>query len=258
MKGYVHSIESFGTVDGPGVRYVVFLQGCPLRCLYCHNPDTWELNKGHQMEVSEILDGYKKCRSFLKSGGITVTGGEPLMQLEFVTELFREARKQQIHTCIDTSGITYHEDDPDYLSKLDLLISYTDLVLLDIKHINSQKHKYITGSNNENILKFANYLDWQRVPVWIRHVVVPTLTQDERDLYSLGYFLGSLHNIKALDVLPYHDMGKTKYKQLGIEYPLEDILSLDQESAITARNQIIEGMKDRIQNKSPKYNSIEK
>ena len=252
MKGYVHSIESFGTVDGPGIRYVVFMQGCPLRCLYCHNPDTWELQKGTKMEVSEILDGYDRCKSFLKNGGLTVTGGEPLLQIDFILELFKAAKARKIHTCIDTSGITYHQNDAEYLKKLDQLMQYTDLILLDIKHINPAKHKIITGSDNNNILNFAAYLDKQHIPVWIRHVAVPTLTLEERDLYELGWFLGSLSNVKALDVLPYHDMGKAKYKDLQIEYPLNDIIPPDKETTIQARNYILSGMKDRLQGKSPK------
>lgn len=246
MKGYIHSTESFGTVDGPGIRYVIFLQGCPMRCKYCHNPDTWETGKGELREVSELLDEIETYRPFLKNGGITVTGGEPLLQIDFVTELFEEAKRRGYHTCIDTSGVTYNPDNKNYINKLNMLMKYTDLVMLDIKHINSEKHKELTGVPNENIIEFAKYLDNKNVSIWIRHVVVPSITYFENYLYELGYFLGSLKNVKALDVLPYHDMGKVKYEQLGIEYPLKNIIPLDKADALKARNIILEGMKKRL------------
>ncbi|MFV0394783.1 MAG: pyruvate formate-lyase-activating protein, partial [Coprobacillaceae bacterium] len=207
MEGYVHSIETFGTVDGPGIRFVVFLQGCPLRCKYCHNPDTWKPKTGNKKTVDEIINEFEKKRDFYKSGGITVTGGEPLLQTEFVTELFRKCKERDIHTCLDTSGITYQ---PDNLEPMDTLMKYTDLVMLDIKHIDNKEHKELTGVGNEIILEFAKYLDRKEIPVWIRHVVVPTITQNDTFLYQLGRFIGTLHNVKALDVLPYHDMGKVK------------------------------------------------
>ena len=158
MRGYIHSKESFGTVDGPGIRYVLFMQGCPMRCLYCHNPDTWEINGGKAITVDEILEEYHNNRSFYKNGGITVTGGEPLMQMDFVASLFKAAKEKGIHTCIDTSGITY-TDKEDYLLRLDELLSYTDLVMLDIKHIDPEHHKRLTAHSNERILAFAKHLE---------------------------------------------------------------------------------------------------
>lgn len=246
MKGYIHSTESFGTVDGPGIRYVIFLQGCPMRCQYCHNPDTWEPCKGQQMEASHILDDCETYRPFLKGGGITVTGGEPLLQIDFVLDLFQKAKERNFHTCIDTSGITYQPDNLQYIEKLDQLMKVTDLIMLDIKHINSQEHEKLTGHPNQNILAFAEYLEQKQIPLWIRHVVVPGITDNEAYLYQLGCFLGGLKNIKALDVLPYHDMGKVKYQQLSIDYPLKNTKPLDKSDAIKARNIILSGMKDRI------------
>ena len=246
MKGRIHSLESFGTVDGPGARYVVFLQGCPLRCQYCHNPDTWKYSDGKFMTVEEILSEYDKVKSFLKNGGLTVTGGEPLIQINFVIELMKEAKQQGIHTCIDTSGITFHRDQPMVVAKFDELIQYTDLFLLDIKHIDDEAHTKLTGASNQNILDFAAYLSEKGKDVWIRHVVVPGITYEENALIRLGHFLGGLKNIKGLDVLPYHTMGVVKYEAMGMEYPLKDVPALEKDEAVKARNLILTGMKQRL------------
>lgn len=242
MKGYIHSTESFGTVDGPGIRFVVFLQGCPLRCKFCHNPDTWELGKGQLMESDEIIDSYMKNRSFYSKGGITVTGGEPLMQLDFITELFTKAKSYGIHTCIDTSGITYHEDE-DYILKLKKLIAVTDLVMLDIKQIDPVKHKALTGADNKNVLSFAKFLEKANVDLCIRHVIVEGITDDTEDLTNLGKFIGKLKNLHYLDVLPYHTLGVNKYMELGIKYPLEGVEPTPQAKAIEAKEHIMEGIK---------------
>ena len=186
MKGRIHSIESFGTVDGPGVRYVVFVQGCPMRCLYCHNPDTWPMNGGKEMEVSEIIDDFEKKRGFYKGGGLTVTGGEPLMQIDFLIELFEEAKRHNIHTCIDSSGIAFKPNNTEFVKKCDRLMKVTDLIMLDIKHIDPVKHKELTSQPNEGILAFAKYTEQKNVPIWIRHVVVPGITDDDKYLYDLG------------------------------------------------------------------------
>lgn len=243
-KGYIHSQESFGTVDGPGLRYVVFFQGCPMRCQYCHNPDTWEVRKGTEITVDEILMNYNKNRSFYKKGGLTVTGGEPLLQIDFLLELFKEANAQKIHTCIDTSGITYHPGNSAYNEKLDELMNYTSLVMLDIKHIDPVKHKNLTAQENKGILAFAKYLEAKNIPLWIRHVVVPGISDDPKDLKNLGRFIGSLKNLKALDVLPYHTMGVNKYKELGIEYPLEGVEALPKEKAAEAKRIILGGIRE--------------
>ena len=241
MKGRIHSTESFGTVDGPGIRYVVFLQGCPMRCLYCHNPDTWAAHGGKEVSAEEIIGEFMKNRAFYSKGGITVTGGEPLMQAEFVAELFALAKEKGIHTAIDTSGVTFSEKN---LEAIDRVLDRTDLVMLDIKHINSEKHKKLTGVPNENILAFAKHLERRGIPLWVRHVVIEGYTDNESDLKELGRYIGGLRNLKALDVLPYHTLGKEKYKQLGISYPLEGIEPLSSEAALSAKAKIMEGIRE--------------
>ena len=239
MNGFVHSTESFGTVDGPGVRFVVFLQGCPMRCQYCHNPDTWKMNSGSVRSAQSLIRDYERNAAFYSKGGITVTGGEALMQIDFVLELFRLAKEKKIHTCLDTSGITYRPGVSSYNEKLDALMEVTDLVMLDIKHIDPEGHKTLTGHDNAGILAFARYLEERNVDVWIRHVVVPGITDDEALLTRLGMFLGTLSNIKALDVLPYHIMGVTKYDQLDIPYPLKGIPAATKDQAARAKKIIL-------------------
>ncbi len=243
MKGYVHSTDSFGTVDGPGIRFVVFLQGCAFRCKYCHNPDTWKLKTGNQMSVDEIIAKYESCKMFLKNGGITVTGGEPLLQIDFVTELFTKCKELEIHTCLDTSGDTFSEDKTE---KFDKLMAVTDLVMLDIKHIDEEEHKELTGRSNDIVIAFARYLYKINKPVWIRHVVVPGITFDDVWLEKLGYFLAELKNIKALDVLPYHSMGNAKYENLGMVAPLKDLQDLTKQQATQAKAVIFQGIKKRL------------
>lgn len=245
MKGYIHSTESCGTVDGPGIRFVVFFQGCPMRCLYCHNPDTWQVSTGNMMSIEEILAMYNTKKEFYKNGGITCTGGEPLMQIDFLTELFEECKRQGIHTTLDTSGITFNENE-EYLKKLNRLLDSTDLIMLDIKHIDREEHKKLTAQDNTNILKFAKYVDDYGITLWIRHVVVPGITFIEEYLYRLGEFIATLKNIKALDVLPYHTMGLPKYENLNMEYPLKGVNALEKEDAIKAREVILKGMKDAL------------
>ena len=241
MNGFVHSTESFGTVDGPGVRFVVFLQGCPMRCQYCHNPDTWKMNSGSVRSAQSLLKDYERNAAFYAKGGITVTGGEALMQIDFLLELFTLAKQKNIHTCLDTSGVTYRPGASSYNEKLDALMKVTDLVMLDIKHIDPEGHKVLTGHPNENILAFARYLDEKNVPVWIRHVVVPGITDDPKLLERLGRFLGTLNNVKALDVLPYHIMGVTKYQELDIPYPLEGVEPATRQQAMDAKKVILKG-----------------
>lgn len=220
MKGKIHSLESCGTVDGPGLRYVVFMQGCPMRCLYCHNPDTWSIGTGREITAEEIISEFEHKRSFYKNGGITVTGGEPLLQIDFLLEFFTKAKRHDIHTCIDSSGIVFNQNNPEFMEKMDRLLEVTDLFLLDIKHIDSKEHKKLTGHTNERILAFAKYLETNNKDVWIRHVVVPDITFNETYLKETGRFIGSLKNVKVVDVLPYHTMGIPKYEELGIAYPL--------------------------------------
>ncbi|PWJ11503.1 pyruvate formate-lyase-activating protein [Ruminococcus flavefaciens] len=243
MKGRIHSTESFGTVDGPGVRFVVFFQGCPLRCKYCHNPDTWDFSGGREVTAEELMKEYDSYKEFLKSGGITATGGEPLAQPEFLAELFALAKSKGVHTCLDTSAGVY---DPAHHEKIDEALKYTDLVMLDIKHIDNEEHKRLTGKGNRNILAFAEHIRELGIPVWIRHVVVPGITDKYEELFALGEFLSTLSNIKALDVLPYHDMAKPKYAELGLDYPLGDTPPLTKEEAIKARDIIMDGIKSGL------------
>ncbi len=243
MTGYIHSTESFGTVDGPGVRFVIFFQGCPMRCLYCHNPDTWEINGGEEMTAEQLLTMFEKNRVFYKHGGITCTGGEPMRQLPFLTELFRLAKMRGIHTCLDTSGICF---DPENTAAADEMLAVTDLVMLDIKHIDDEVHRRLTGHSNRNILAFAEHIPERGVELWIRHVIVPGYTDGEEEQSALGYFIGGLKTLKGLDVLPYHDMGKRKYAELGIPYPLEGVKPVTADDAQTARERIMSGIKARL------------
>ena len=239
MHGFIHSTESFGTVDGPGVRFVIFLQGCPMRCKYCHNPDTWKMGAGKRRSARSLMEEFNRRRIFYRNGGITVTGGEALMQIDFLLELFTLAKEENVHTCLDTSGITYRPGDSPYNHKLDRLMEMTDLVLLDIKHIDPAAHKDLTTHDNAGILAFARYLEEKRVPVWIRHVVVPGITEDEGSLTRLGAFIAGLRNVQALDVLPYHVMGVSKYRNLGIPYPLEGVPAATREQADRAKEIIL-------------------
>ncbi len=245
MQGHIHSTESFGTVDGPGIRFVIFFQGCPMRCLYCHNPDTWTIGGGEEnlRTVESLLEEYDGIKEFLRDGGITATGGEPLVQMEFLTELFEKAKAKGIHTCLDTSGILYR---PEKRAAFDRLMAATDLVMLDIKHIDPEEHQKLTKQPNKYILEFAEYLNEKQIPVWIRHVIVPGLTLDDVYLRRLGYFIGGLDNLKALDVLPYHTMGEVKYESLGIDYPLQGVPAATKQEAVHAKNVIFEGLKDRL------------
>ncbi|EMT46098.1 MULTISPECIES: pyruvate formate-lyase-activating protein [Anoxybacillus] len=224
MNGFIHSIESCGTVDGPGIRYVIFTQGCLLRCQYCHNADTWDIGKGKQMSVEEIIADAETYLPFMQAsgGGITVSGGEPLLQIDFLIELFRRCKQLGIHTTIDSSGGCYSTE-ASFQQKLNELLQYTDLILLDLKHIDEKKHRKLTGKTNEHILAFARLLSERNVPVWIRHVLVPTVTDDEEDLRRLAAFIRTLDNVEKIEVLPYHQLGVYKWKALGLTYPLEGI-----------------------------------
>ncbi|MGG5253983.1 pyruvate formate-lyase-activating protein [Neobacillus sp. SM06] len=223
MFGKIHSIETFGTVDGPGIRYVIFTQGCLLRCQFCHNADTWEIGSGQEMTVHEIINDLMDYLPFIQAsgGGITVSGGEPLLQLPFLLELFKECKKRGIHTTIDSSGGCFSKA-KHFQDMLEEVLMYTDLILLDLKHIDSKKHIKLTGMTNEHILEFAKFLSDRRVPVWIRHVLVPNTTDDGEDLQKLGEFIGTLTNIQKIEILPYHKLGVYKWENLGYEYPLKD------------------------------------
>lgn len=243
ILGNIHSIESCGTVDGPGIRFVVFTQGCPMRCQYCHNPDTWEFKDNKKVSTDEILAQYDGVKEFC-AGGITVTGGEPMCQMDFVTELFKKAQAKGINTALDTSGVMFK---PDNKETVDELLKYTSVVLLDIKHIDDEEHKKLTGHSNKNIIAFAKYLSEIKKPMWVRHVVVPGITFKEEYLTRLGEFLGTLQNIAALDVLPYHDLAIPKYENLKIDYPLKGVPPLSHDEALQARNIILKAYKEQKQ-----------
>lgn len=246
MSGRIHSLESFGTVDGPGTRFVVFVQGCPMRCKYCHNPDTWDLHGGTVMEADEIMEQYTRNAPFYQNGGgITVTGGEPLMQMDFLYELFSKAKAQKVHTCIDSSGIAFQPMHPEWMEKLDRVLELTDLVMLDIKHIDPDKHKELTNQNNKYILEFAEYLSQKGIEIWIRHVVVPGITDEEEYLFKLGYFIGGLRTLKALDLLPYHTMGVKKYEAIGLEYPLEGVEPMEKSKMPAIKEIVLNGIRKR-------------
>lgn len=241
QTGHIHSTESFGTVDGPGVRFVIFFQGCPMRCQYCHNPDTWSFSGGSEMTVEELLAGYERNRSFYRGGGITATGGEPLMQLPFLTALFSEAKKRGIHTCLDTSGIAYREKKQ---KEYEALFAVTDLVLLDIKHSLPEGHMALTSRSQEPVLAFEKALERAKVPVIVRHVAVPGITDGEEELAALGHMIGKWKNLKGLDVLPYHTMGVAKYKDLDIPYPLEGVPNMEPARAKEARAKILRAVRE--------------
>jgi pyruvate formate lyase activating enzyme len=227
-----------------------------MRCAYCHNPDTWELNAGELMDSDYIIEQFERNRSFYTTGGITATGGEPLMQIDFLTELFTKAKEKNIHTCLDSSGIAFNPNNPELMAKFDKLIKVTDLVMLDIKHIDPEKHFALTKQHNENILAFAQYLSDNGVDIWIRHVVVPGLTDDDVYLEKLGYFIGGLKTLKALDVLPYHTMGVVKYEKLGIEYPLKDVPAMSQKTALEKKEVILKGIKERRKDDNTEHTNL--
>lgn len=221
----IHSIESFGTVDGPGIRFVIFMQGCALKCKYCHNRDTWDINGGNLTSVDELLDKIERYKAYIlpSGGGVTVTGGEPLLQARFLITLFKELNKRKIPTAIDTSGMV------DITEDIKELLSLTDLVLLDIKHINDEKCKDLVGFSNKKELEFARYLNDNNIPVWIRQVIVPGITDDENDLKELKNFINSLSNVQKVELMPYHELGKFKWENLGFDYQLNDVPSATNE-----------------------------
>jgi len=224
MKGRIHSIETCGTVDGPGLRYIIFMQGCLMRCQFYHNPNTWKMSDGKEVTVQELVDDIESYLPFFQAsgGGVTVSGGEPLIQTKFITELFKELKKLGVHTAIDTSGGCYSKS-PSFRKSLDELLSLTDLVLMDLKQINPERHKTLTGLKNDHILDFAKYLSEKQIPIWVRHVLVPGITDFDEDLYKLADFIQTLSNVERIEVLPYHKLGVYKWEELGYDYPLQGI-----------------------------------
>ncbi|MDA3847038.1 MAG: pyruvate formate-lyase-activating protein [Vallitaleaceae bacterium] len=218
LTGRVHSIETCGTVDGPGIRFVLFMQGCPLRCKYCHNPDTWKVGSGDEMTVDAVFEEIVKYKSYMKfsGGGFTATGGEPLLQAAFLIELFKMCREAGIHTAIDTSGFILNDH-------VKALLEYTDLVILDIKNFDKEQYTYITGVSLEPTLEFMSYLRKINMPTWIRYVLVPTLSDDLSSIEDLGRYVQPFTNIEKIEILPFHKMGEYKWEALDYRYELADI-----------------------------------
>ena len=243
MIGHIHSTESFGAADGPGVRFIIFMQGCHMRCRYCHNPDTWKMDGGDEVTADEILKRALRFKPYWgKDGGITISGGEPLLQIDFVIELFKKAKELGINTCIDTAGNPFTKEDP-FFSKFEELMKYTDLLLLDLKEINPTRHKDLTGFDNSNIIEMAKYLSEINKPVWIRHVLVPEHSDFDEDLDALGDFIDTLSNVDRVEILPYHTLGKFKWENLGIPYTLESISPPSAERIENAKNRIHAGIR---------------
>lgn len=240
-EGRVHSIETFGLVDGPGVRFVAFLQGCSMRCKYCHNPETWNAKCGIRMTPKQLFDKAYRYRNYWgKDGGITVSGGEALLQIDFVTELFTIAKKNKVHTALDTSGVTFSMSEA-YLEKFNRLMAVTDLVILDMKAMDSELHRELTGHKNGQILQMARYLSVMGKPMWIRHVLVPGFTDQMLELTELREFIAELDTVERVEVLPYHTLGCSKWEKLGMEYPLEGVRTPTEEEV--ARAERILGLK---------------
>lgn len=217
MKGNLHSFESFGTKDGPGIRFVFFMQGCPLRCLYCHNPDTWNMvDKKYEMTPEEAFAEVMKVKGFIRSGGVTVSGGEPLLQPDFILELFKLCKQEGIHTAVDTSGFLLND-------KIKEVLALTDLVLLDIKHINPEKYATLTARPLEPTLNFVSYLNEINKPMWLRYVLVPKFSDDESDLHTWAEYVSQIPSVERVDILPFHQMGIHKWEQMGHNYQLRDI-----------------------------------
>lgn len=218
IKGRVHSIETFGTVDGPGIRFILFMQGCPLRCKYCHNRDTWDVKGGTEYTVDEIITEINKYSSYMKfsGGGLTVSGGEATLQPEFLKELFKKAKENNIHTCLDTSGFVD-------IDTIDPILDYTDLVLLDLKHMVPEKCKDLVGVSIDKTLKLAKHLSDRNIPIWIRHVLVPGITDDRENLELMGKFISTLNNVDRVEILPYHTLGVHKWENMGFEYELKGV-----------------------------------
>ena len=235
MQGYIHQLESFGSVDGPGVRFIIFFSGCPLRCKYCHNPDTWDMMSGKLYEAGALLDEAMDCREYWgDKGGITVSGGEPLAQLDFLLELFELAHDRGVNTCIDTAGGPF-KSEGEWFDKFQRLMAVTDTLLVDIKHIDEEEHIKLTGKSGKNIIQMFRYLDEIKKPIWIRHVLVPGITDKDEYLVRTRDFIRTLSNVDRVEILPYHGLGAMKYKELGIDYVLKDLESPTADRVANAR-----------------------
>ena len=239
MEGRVSSVQSMGAVDGPGLRYVVFLQGCPLRCAYCHNPETWDLTGGTPYTAEDLCKTILRYRPYFgENGGVTVSGGEPLLQLDFVSEVFRLARAKKVQTALDTSAQPFAPDNAEWMARFDRLLENTDLVILDLKEIDDEKHKKLTGHSNKNILAMAQYVAARGVDLWVRHVLVPGLTDDADGLRQLDAFIKTLPTVRRVEILPYHTLGLFKWQNLGIPYPLDGVRVPTAEEVETAEQRL--------------------
>lgn len=235
MEGYIHQIESFGCADGPGSRFIIFFSGCPLRCKYCHNPDTWKMTDGTLYTAEQLVEQAITCKPYWgKKGGVTVSGGEPLFQIDFLIELFTKFKEIGVNTCIDTSGAPFTKEG-EWFEKFKKLMDVTDILLMDIKHIDEEEHVKLTGKTGKNIREMFAYLDEINKPIWIRHVLVPGITDDEKWLTQTRDFIRTLNNVYRVEVLPYHGLGAVKYKDLGIDYVLKDLESPTLESVSKAK-----------------------
>ena len=249
--GRINKLETFGSVDGPGIRFVVFLQGCPMRCKFCHNPETWDFgtksangteNGSFEMSAEDLLKKAVRYKPYWGTdGGITVSGGEPLAQIDFMIEFFEAAKAAGVHTCIDTSGVTFRSTGEQF-AKFERLMKSTDLLLVDIKHIDAEAHKELTGHGNENIIEFFRYLDRIQKPIWIRHVLVPGISDNDEALTRTRDFIRTLSNVKRVEVLPYHAFALSKYQELEIDYALKDTQTPSAERVKNA-NEILETAK---------------
>ncbi len=235
MEGYIHQLESFGCADGPGSRFIIFFAGCPLRCKYCHNPDTWNMQKGKLYTSDELIENVMSTSGYWgKKGGVTVSGGEPLVQIDFLIELFTKLKAKGVNTCIDTSGAPFTKEG-EWFEKFKKLMEVTDILLMDIKHIDEKEHIELTGKSGKNIREMFAYLDEIKKPIWIRHVLVPGITDKDEYLVKTRDFIRTLHNVERVEILPYHGLGIIKYKDLGIDYVLKDVESPTTESIEHAR-----------------------
>lgn len=235
MQGYIHQLESFGCADGPGCRFIIFFSGCPYRCKYCHNPDTWNMTDGKRYTAEQLIDEAESCRDYWgKKGGITVSGGEPLAQIDFLIELLAKAKERNIHTCIDTAGGPFTREG-EWFKKFKKLMEVTDILLMDIKHINEDEHIKLVGKSGKNVQDMFRYLDEIKKPIWIRHVLVPGITDNDEYLTKTRDFIRTLHNVERVEILPYHGLAAAKYKDLGIDYALKETESPSQKRVENAR-----------------------
>ncbi len=223
MNGKVHSIESMGLVDGPGIRTVIFFQGCSLRCKFCHNPDTWTYNGGTEYTPEELVKRIERFKTYFKSsgGGVTFSGGEPLRQPEFLLEVLKLCKAKGIHTCIDTAGYGFGDYDE--------ILKYTDLVLFDIKHITKDGYKEVTLMEIDESLNFLEAMKRNNTKMWIRHVIVPGMTDNIEHLKNVKKFVDNIPNVEKVELLPYHLLGANKYEVMKIKYPLEGVEAMDKE-----------------------------